>query len=726
MRLSSSIRPDGSLAPRWAAFALAALTAVPAAGVAQSGTGRDTARVLGTVTVTATRTERDVLSTPAAVSVLDSAAIREAAPNTVADLFRHLPGLDVTGVGTSQTRPTIRGQRGQRILLLEDGIRIGNSRRQQDFGELPAIVDVTSVDRMEVVRGPASVLYGTDAIGGVVNLISDGLPSRSYSGIGGSLGYRYGSADAQQRPSGEVHMRSGRFAARLRAAWRDTDPYDAPAGEFGDATLEEDTRVHDTGVRDQMQSMLAGWDLARGQRLSAKVERYASRDAGFGYVDDEALGGGGSQIRIHYPEQNVHRLTVGYAATGLGAALADRVDTRAYLFENDREFDLDVFVPFGPPGAGVAVQSHNVTDLRTTGVRVEAAKLLGRVLVTYGIDAFRERSQNTDSSTTTLIGFGPPQRSTETRASVPNATFRSAGVFAQGEFAVGERLTMILGGRYQDVKAETRPTEGHDSTSSSTDRTVVGAANALVRVADGLNLVGSVARGFRSPNLVERFFDGPTAEGSGYQQPNTALEPETSLNFEGGVKMQRGPLAVQGFVFRNTISDGIRVEATGDSVGPFPAFQNVNVDRLRFSGVEVSADLSLRSGFIAGASWTRLESKDVNRPDAPVGDTYASKLTGEIGYRAPDTRWWGTYLVRHNGEQKDVTLVSSPVGDVLPAFTVHTLRGGVRVFTRGPVTTSLAVSVENLTNELYAEFANVAFFRPEPGRSVTVSWLLGF
>jgi outer membrane cobalamin receptor len=61
---------------------------------------------------------------------------------------------------------------------------------------------------------------------------------------------------------------------------------------------------------------------------------------------------------------------------------------------------------------------------------------------------------------------------------------------------------------------------------------------------------------------VERFFDGPTAEGSGYQQPNTALEPETSLNFEGGVKMQRGPLAVQGFVFRNTISDGIRVEAT--------------------------------------------------------------------------------------------------------------------------------------------------------------------
>lgn len=699
---------------------------LPALAQAQSGAERDTARVLGTVTITATRSEREILNTPAAVSVLDSARIREAAPNTVSDLFRHLPGLDVTGVGTSQGRPTIRGQRGQRILLLEDGIRLGNSRRQQDFGELPAIIDVTAVDRIEVVRGPASVLYGTDAIGGVVNLISDGLPARGRDGAGGALGYRYTTADAQQRPSVEGHVRSGRFAARLRGAWRDTDPYDAPAGTFGDVTLDEDTRVHDTGVRDQTQGLVAGWDLTNMQRFTAKVDRYASRDAGFGYVDDEALGGDGTRIRILYPEQDVYRFTLGYAARGLGAALADRVETRFFLFDNDRTYDLDVFVPFGPPGAGVAVQSHNVTGLRTTGVRAEAAKLFGRVLLTYGVEAFRERSENTDSSTTTVTGFGPPQSSTDTRASVPNATFRSAGVFAQGEIAATERLTMILGARYQDVRAATRPTEGHDQTYESTDRTVVGAANALLRVAEGVNLVGSVGRGFRSPNLVERFFDGPTPEGSGYQQRNTDLEPETSLNIEGGVKVRRGRLSAEAFAFSNTIDDGIRVRATGDSVGPFPAFQNVNVDKLRFSGVELSADVDLAYGLLLGGSWTRLETKDVNRPDDPVGDTYSSKLTGELGYRSPAGRLWAGYLVRHNGEQRDIVIGSSPVGDVLPAFTVHTIRGGVRLFERAGITTSLAVAVENLTNELYAEFANASFFRPEPGRSVTVSWLLGF
>ena len=93
-------------------------------------------------------------------------------PDGVADLFRNLPGVDVTGVGPNQTRLIVRGQQGQRILLAEDGIRLNNSRRQQDFGELPAFTDINSTSRVEVIRGPASVLYGTDAIGGVVNQLT--------------------------------------------------------------------------------------------------------------------------------------------------------------------------------------------------------------------------------------------------------------------------------------------------------------------------------------------------------------------------------------------------------------------------------------------------------------------------------------------------------------------------------------------------------------------------
>jgi outer membrane receptor protein involved in Fe transport len=84
------------------------------------------------------------------------------------------------------------------------------------------------------------------------------------------------------------------------------------------------------------------------------------------------------------------------------------------------------------------------------------------------------------------------------------------------------------------------------------------------------------------------------------------------------------------------------------------------------------------------------------------------------------------YTLRHNGEQKDVVVGSSAVGDVVPSFTVHDVRAEAGLFQRGRNRTSLVVGVHNLTNELYAEFANASFFRPEPRRSLTTSLVVEF
>ena len=152
----------------------------------------------------------------------------------------------------------------------------------------------------------------------------------------------------------------------------------------------------------------------------------------------------------------------------------------------------------------------------------------------------------------------------------------------------------------------------------------------------------------------------------------------------------------------------------------------MNIDKLRYTGVEVQGGLGLGHGFSVGASWTHLHSKDVLDPSNPVGETYADKLTGQLRYRSRGGRWWVEYAVRHNGEQKDVALGTSPVGPVLPSFTVHAVRGGIRVLSIGPVTHTLSFALENLTNRLYAEFANVSFFRPEPARTLTMTWTAGF
>ena len=152
------------------------------------------------ITVTATRIETKVFDTPSPVSVLTARKIEADSPNNISELLPEMPGMDIVGVGANQSRPVIRGLRGQRILLLTDGIRMSNSRRSQDFGEIPALVDVSGTDRVEIVRGPSSVLYGSDAIGGVINMISR---APNYSGpanrISGEAGYRFSSADSQHK-----------------------------------------------------------------------------------------------------------------------------------------------------------------------------------------------------------------------------------------------------------------------------------------------------------------------------------------------------------------------------------------------------------------------------------------------------------------------------------------------------------------------------------------------
>ena len=110
----------------------------------------------------------------------------------------------------------------------------------------------------------------------------------------------------------------------------------------------------------------------------------------------------------------------------------------------------------------------------------------------------------------------------------------------------------------------------------------------------------------------------------------------------------------------------------------------------------------------------------------PIGDTFSNKIAGHIRYTHSSNRFWVQYGIRHNGERKDVDLGTNPIGSVLPAFTVHTARAGVTVFRRGTHYQRIAVTVDNLTDALYAEFANAAFFRPEPRRRVLLTWDMTF
>lgn len=704
--------------------------------------------IMQPIAVTATRDPKELFVIAAPVSVLDTVALRAISPNTAADILKGLPGVDVNGVGTNQTRPTIRGQRGQRILLLEDGLRLNNARRQQDFGELPAIVDVNAVSQVEVVRGPASVLYGTDAIGGVINLRTSDVPSLSAGDIyGGRVTFLYRDEGEQLRPTMDLFGRIGRVGFRGTASYRNAGNYFAPSGSFGDITLDGRTEVNDTGVEDQNYSLLLDYSFDTKHSAFVKGEYYNAKDAGFGYVSNDDLGTPDDvSIVIQYPDQTVGKVTAGYRAHDLSWGFADRLDITGFYMDNERDLVLDIGIPnlFGP-GADVNLQidSHNFTDITSIGTRAEAAKLLGgKHLLTYGLDFYHDNSRNTDMTVTALTGADAPPVPPEidNTPNVPNATYNRFGVFAQGDMQLHRKVSLIVGTRWQNIRSETRETENLDDPLvvgiTNNAQTVVASANLLWELLPSLNLVGTVGRGFRAPNIIELYFNGPTPEGSGFLIPATDLESETSVNIDLGLKYARRNVSFEVFVFRNKIRDGIRIAPVQDSViGGLDVFQNVNVAELLFRGIEVGARWAPTVGFSIGAGFSFLDAEDVLDENSPIADSYRTRLNGDLTYRQPGGRWWATYDFRFQGrnticpEANDscMSQVAQPaVGFVLPAFNVHNVRGGFRIAQIGRTSHFITASLENFTDALYAEFSNATFFRPQPRRTFLIGWTSTF
>ena len=393
--------------------------------------------LLDPINVTATREEKGIFEAAAPVSVVDTLAIREQKPNNTADIIRDLPGIDVNGVGANQQRPTIRGQRGQRILLLEDGLRLNNARRSADFGELPAIVDVSKVERIEVVRGPASVLYGTDALGGVVNMIANEAPPYVAGDVyRGNLSLSWRDQGDQIWPSGEIFGRSGHVGYGVSALYRNTKDYRSPNGTFGDVSFDDDVDVNDSGVEDQSYGAYLDYAIDERQKIMVKGDFYRANNAGFGYVSNADLGSPEDPtIRLQYPDQKVDRFSIMYRGVDLDTPIFDRFQVSGSYMDNERTFSQDILIgnPFGPL-TSLRFENENYTDLEGLGVRAEALKLLfEKHLFTYGGDYYRDDSFNRDQSTSTF-DFGspaPPMVSVDSSSNVPNAVYERGGVFAQ-------------------------------------------------------------------------------------------------------------------------------------------------------------------------------------------------------------------------------------------------------------------------------------------------------
>ncbi|HUG40265.1 MAG TPA: TonB-dependent receptor [Longimicrobiales bacterium] len=651
-------------------FAPLLLLGAPVASAAQETAGPDEARqdtfALPQIVVTATRVplHRDALPTP--VTVLTGRELRERGIRTVAQALRDVPGAAVVRSGShgAQTSLFLRGGESDYVKVLVDGVPVNEPGGAIDFADL----STDQVERIEVVRGPVSVLYGTDAVAGVVQIFTRrgrGAPSLAVTATG-ARGERpaaddgYGALDAEATLSGSA----GPIA------------YTVGGGRFWTDGSYPFNNERSLSVGTARVAWIPGpaTELAVTTRYAASESHFPTDGAG-NLVDENA-----------FLDRRMWT-----AALEAGRRLTDRIDARVQAGLASRVQDA-VDRPDGAADTSGVYASELATavDRRTLDARLSAE--LPHAILTAGVALDWSEGATSYASESE---WGPAAAEAEYGRA-------NRGYYAQLLANPMRPLNITVGGRIDD-----------NDTFGGFETFRVGAAYELPW---RTRLRAAIGRGFREPTFGESF-------GSGFgDRGNAALLPERSLSREVGVEHGVGASVRLGATwFHQRFEDLIQFTFT--TTGP-DAPNYFNVGAARAEGVELTAEAGLHR-LTVSAGYTWLDTRVLD----PGLATDASFVQGRPLLRRPAHS--GSLAARYRLDRGVLGLTMSLVGEredvdfgaafpfprvTLPPYaTVDLAAEHALPWVEGQAVKGV-LRVENLTG---AEYEGVRGF-PAPGRLLHV------
>jgi len=668
--------------------------------------------LLDQIQVTATRSRRAVSEVPAVVSVVEREEIERAQAAKIGDLFAAEPGVEVSGVGPFEGLPVIRGLSGNRVLVLVDGQRLNNAREAINFGGVqPSLVDVEQIEEVEILRGPASVLYGSDALGGIVNIVTRRPPfPQSGLAVRGSVASTYRTVNEGRAFSGDVRVTGSRVGLRLGGTWRDAGNFDSPEGEVVNSSAETLDVGADVDIR-----------VADGQHVRLEAQRFRA--------DDVGIAGTSGTFTGSFPFTDRDKVSIAYSADDLSGLGSLRV--HGYVQDQEESFrtllDLPP-IPAGPFELLIDSESERVSDVETLGVGFQVdTRLHERHRLTYGVDFFRDDVDERRLETTLTVreptSPGPPassETSIDSIPTTPESSFSGIGLYLQDEIEAG-RWSLTPGVRFDRFDIDTRELvrpEGVLPAEDRTEQALSASLGVLVRATEHVRPTLSVGRAFRTPNIIERFFFGPGSQG-GLSVPNPELDNETSVNVDVGLKLVYPTVRGSVTYFHNRVNDFITFQPgtfAGDSTfAGQPISQVQNVGSVRIRGIEASAEHVFVLGgerlAMSGAlAWTDGRDLEEGRP------LFVPPVKGVIGLGWSEAGGLASLSLsaRAVGSQTDL-----PEGfEETEGFVVVDVRGSLDLRAVTGHDLVLRVGLANLTDRAYREPLNNTL---SPGRSLETS-----
>lgn len=689
----------------------AALATSLAQAAEPAATPADIVIELEQIVVTATRLPMRSFDVPALVSVADAATVQGLLQSrTLPEVLGELPGVAVQKTGHGQGSPFIRGYTGFRNVLLIDGIRLNNSVFREGANQYWNTVDPFSFSRVEVLRGPASVLYGSDAIGGAVNVLSD--VGKGDAGLAPRLLYRYSGAENSNTVRAESGWRSESVRARGGVTWKD----------YGD--LEGGSEVGTqprTGYDERNADLRLEYDLSPDTTLAFGYQYVDQDDAWRTHRTIYGISWRGTTVGTDRKLSFDQQRQLGYVKLqheALGAA-ADTV--RVSLSYHDQAEDQY------RRRSNLRVDELGF-DVGTTGLAVQFDKQWGAVQLVYGADWYRDEvdsyfvEYNADGSVRRRHAQGPV---------ADDATYDLGGVFAQGIVPLGPRLTATLAGRYTHAAVDARRVEDPVtfavySVDDDWDDFSGSGRLGFTPVADGpWMLYAAVSQAFRAPNLSD-LTRLDAARSNELEIPSPGLSPEQFVSYETGLKYSDERWSAQAAIFRTDGEDVIVRTPTGRVVGGFNEVTKVNAAESRVEGVE--AQVSWRALptvlLLAEGAWLDGEADAFpTGSQQPVREPLdvLTPTTWRLGARWTPTspRLQLEAIVEHADRQDELSTRDQldtqriPPGGT-PGWTVLHLRSEWRATDRA----TLSLAVENLTDVDYRIHGSGV---NEPGRNVVAS-----
>lgn len=666
------------------------------------------------IVVTATAAPTAAEDVPYTVDRLGPAGLEDALPRTLPEALAEVPGVMVQKTAHGQGSPFIRGFTGFRSLFLIDGVRLNNSVFRDGPNQYWSTVDPLGLDRVEVVKGPVSVLYGSDAVGGTVNALTRPVPAGPGLGpFGVRASYRYASAERSH-------------VGRVRLDARPTERFRFLAGaslkDFGDLEAGGSVgRQPMTGYDEDDFDLKAELDLGPGRRIVLGGQHVEIDDAWRTHRTIFAVPWRGTTVGNELRHAFDQRRTLGYVQyvqQGGGGGLFD--DLHASVSWHRQDEDRDRIRADGR-------RDLSGFEVATAGAWLRLGREAPRGRWSYGVELYEDRVDSfaldfaADGSFTGAGVQGPV---------ADDATYRLWGAYLQRRVAIGPRLAVLAGGRYDRAEADAGrvadPLTGAATSLTGSWDEVVGNLRAVYTLGRerSWRLYGGVSEGFRAPNLSD-LTRLDTARSNELETPSPDLEPESFLAWELGLR-GGGARWSAGIALFSTGIDGLIVRTpTGRLIDGDREVTKRNAGDGFVEGVEMSGRLALsrRVELWAAATWLdgEVETFPTSEPVAvrePIDKLMPPTAHAGLRWSARERDLWlGLDLSvaaradrLSSADRRDTQRI--PPGGT-PGYTVVNLRGGWRL--RPGL--DLRAAVENLTDEevrIHASGLN------EPGRSLVI------